>query len=412
MWSLKAPLPFRSGKSTGSLSPYVKRDVCESERLSASHGGAYFKIMQYARNQFEGRHYTRFTHWLEKIAYRRPVVALQIRGARSLPRFSATPGVCRLVDHLWVMKLFKVSRIAVLSVWTSFALSLDVAQWSRFRTGASSARTNLISGTDGGSTNATIQQSMNDTTTSLSDQRLLTYICFDVEGQTGPPNIDSCSDAIRQLDIRSSNPAIWGRRNDGRHYQIPLPQRYVSADGRCYLEPLLREGYGSSITSVRSVALAGVTLLQKCVSRTPAKNGAAKNIGDDGRMAVVVSGWDPKVQCLGPIRQLTGQFLNNCREILHTMNVDERDMRFGPASAPGGVDVVLPTEVRGGYLDPCILTVRTSGPADVLAWKLVWDASTAINAMCIQQGRSGVWNGLGSLEQVSVQMSDIGVAQE
>ena len=64
------------------------------------------------------------------------------------------------------------------------------------------------------------------------------HVCFSRPPQSEPFNIQSCTDAVRQLDIRSSVPTFWGLRNSSRQYQAYLPQRFMSGDGTCFVEPI------------------------------------------------------------------------------------------------------------------------------------------------------------------------------
>ena len=67
------------------------------------------------------------------------------------------------------------------------------------------------------------------------------HVCFSRPPQIQAFNIESCNDAVRQLDIRSAVPIFWGVRKNSRHYQAYLPQRFMSGDGTCFVEPIFSE---------------------------------------------------------------------------------------------------------------------------------------------------------------------------
>ena len=314
------------------------------------------------------------------------------------------------------MRLLIISVVVLVNHRMVAALSPTIAQWLGIQDGTFDSPDRLTSP-------RLTTPSANDTTAPkpLISHRLtnssaittsITYICYNMEGQTGSLNVQSCTDAVRQLNIRSSTPAFWGMRNTGHHYSVYLPQRWVSADGSCFIEPILRQGFDSSITSARTLAMAGITLIQKCAASTPSKNGAAKNIGDDNKLAVVLSEWDPRVRCFGQISHPTASFQKNCKDVLNTMDVSEAEQRFGSPAAAGGVDVVLPFSLKVGYLDRCILTVKTSGPTDIFSWKSAWDAATAIHGICVRAGQLGIWDNLGESERLSVEITDDSISQE
>lgn len=233
----------------------------------------------------------------------------------------------------------------------------------------------------------------------------ISLFCYSRRPEIGPLNIQSCTDAVRQLDIRSTNPILWGLRHTGRHYQTYLPRRFIGTDGSCFLEPVLRQGHDSSSTSQQSIATAAIALIRKCVAGNPSKSGIAKDIGGDSRLALVLSGYRPQVQCFGQVSR-TPSFRQSCQDILDTMDVSENERRFGPPTDPGGIDVALPVSLKAGYMNRCVLTLVTSGVSDMFSWIEIWEAATAINAVCVRSGRQGKWDNLGSESRLSLEISD------
>lgn len=46
----------------------------------------------------------------------------------------------------------------------------------------------------------------------------------------------------------------------------------------------------------------------------------------------------------------------------------------------------------------CVITVSTDGPPTYSAWYAMYTAATAIDAMCVRQGRAGFVTALGTFE--------------
>ena len=88
------------------------------------------------------------------------------------------------------------------------------------------------------------------------------------------------------------------------------------------------------------------------------------------------------------------------------MDVTEISYKVGPSTDPGGVDVTLPVSLKAGYLERCIITLKTTGTSDEFSWLEVWEAATAINAVCIRSGKKGKWENLGSFDRFSLEITD------
>ena len=133
------------------------------------------------------------------------------------------------------MELLRFSIIAILSVSLVWATSLKASQ-ALYQTNRSSrsnteelTRLQFISSHDQSEKNAS------------NFAAPFAHACFTRAAQSEPFNVQSCADAVRQLDIRSNIPTFWGVRNNSRHYQAYLPQRFMSGDGTCFVEPIFRE---------------------------------------------------------------------------------------------------------------------------------------------------------------------------
>ena len=285
---------------------------------------------------------------------------------------------------------------ATLSTLYGLVLSFNLTGWQETAAAVHEPISDLTA------TNAT---SNGDRNSSLVANNLQ-YLCTDTPGLGKDLNVQSCFDAVRQLDIRSTTPSLWGERDTGEFYNVYLPQRFMSTDGKCFLDPLLQGGHQSAVMSQRSLASAGLVLAQRCAGGHPSTGGIARHLGGGSSMALVMSKYEPAVHCYGHVTQ-NPLFKKSCQDVLDRMDVSETDQRFGPASDPQGVDVVLPLTLRAGYLAECVLTVTTSDQTDVLSMMDVWEVAVAINAMCIRVGKKGIWNGLGlHARRLSVSFSD------
>ena len=242
-----------------------------------------------------------------------------------------------------------------------------------------------------------------NSTDSRPDMNGMQYLCTPDFGDD--LDVRSCADAVRQLDIRSMTPSVWGERGTGEFSNVYLPRRYMSTDGKCFVEPLLQARHLSGIVSQHTLAAAGIVLAQRCAGGRPSTGGIARRLGGDNHIAVVLSKYEPAVQCYGQVSR-TPLFKRTCQDLLDRMDVSEDEKRFGRATDPKGVDVVLPLTLKAGYLEQCFMTVTTTGESDVLSMMDVWEAGVAINAMCIRLGKKGVWSAMGLHDRLSVSVSD------
>lgn len=249
---------------------------------------------------------------------------------------------------------------------------------------------------------------LNGTTVSrpLEDVR---YRCFNQLGKD--LSTQSCLDAVRQLDVRSTIPQTWGRRNSGRfdHY---LPQRFQSTDGTCFIEPVpnLRDSSAYAVSSQADIVTGSIALIRRCAGGTPSTGGVVGGLGEEGKMNVLLGKMVPHVLCFGAVSR-SPRFRQNCQDILDTMDDSVTPRLFGPASEHQPVDVTLPLTLKAGYLNRCIVEITTSGQPDV--WKFInaWETVQTINAMCIRQGRKGLWTGLGAHRRLSLVVTEDGVSE-
>lgn len=108
---------------------------------------------------------------------------------------------------------------------------------------------------------------------------LVSYVCNgDAFGHD--LNVDSCTDAIRFLGVQTTQ-LSFGMRNTGA-FDIRLPQRYISSDGKCAIEPTLAPDKELARASAEDVAVAAFVVVRNCAAKQGGKGGIAKDIGASG----------------------------------------------------------------------------------------------------------------------------------
>lgn len=70
-----------------------------------------------------------------------------------------------------------------------------------------------------------------------------------------------------------------------------------------------------------------LTLLTICVQGSPSIGGVSSGLGEGGNLALRVTPYRPKVHCFGPG---TAPPWSTCREVVDSMSVSGRTLRFGP----------------------------------------------------------------------------------
>ncbi|KAF6217736.1 hypothetical protein HO133_006563 [Letharia lupina] len=159
---------------------------------------------------------------------------------------------------------------------------------------------------------------------------LVSYVCNgDAFGHD--LNVDSCTDAIRFLGVNTTQ-LSFGMRNTGA-FDIGLPQRYISSDGKCAIEPTLEPDKELARASAEDVAVAAFVVVRNCAAKQGGKGGIAKDIGGDDNLRIVVSKYDPAhVRCYGKMRRPQVQV--SCQGILDSMRTSNENVYFGPRGDP------------------------------------------------------------------------------
>lgn len=71
------------------------------------------------------------------------------------------------------------------------------------------------------------------------------------------------------------------RSSRGPHYDVGLPRRWISPDGKCAVEPALAPDNTTARASLEDVAVAAFVVMKNCIERRePSWGGLARNIGE------------------------------------------------------------------------------------------------------------------------------------
>ena len=122
--------------------------------------------------------------------------------------------------------------------------------------------------------NLILTNNINDTT--LPPSNVLRIQCDANYGRNLHPG--SCLDVFRFIGGNEEE-GTFSQRHTGHPSDIPLPLRFLSNDGLCFVQPQVEEGYLSGRASAKQIAQAAYTLQQKCVVERSGLGGIARNIG-------------------------------------------------------------------------------------------------------------------------------------
>lgn len=178
----------------------------------------------------------------------------------------------------------------------------------------------------------------------LAPNVLVSYVCnADAFGRD--LDVDSCTDAVRSIGVGTAQltfalRAAAAAADGNAASDVPLPQRFISPDGRCVIEPCLAPDAEAARASYEEVAVASFVLVRNCAGKEGGSGGVARDIGGDNNLRVTLSKYDPgHLRCYSKMREPDARA--SCQEVLDSMPAGDGDVRFGPRS-DGSVGVVLP----------------------------------------------------------------------
>ncbi|KAM0804981.1 hypothetical protein BDR22DRAFT_885071 [Usnea florida] len=206
-------------------------------------------------------------------------------------------------------------------------------------------------------------------------------------------NVGICENALAHATLgHDAHLRTWGPR-DANRFDIGLPRLYMSSDGRCGVQAVLRDG-ATSATVEPSVALHAADLIVRdCVRGNPSTGGFAESVGGDNKLLMYVQEYDPfiyadDVECLGATSRGPG-IVNGCNRLADIMPASNEREEFGPRSL--SPDYQTPYRISPPN-NPCYVEV-TSHPDNrhliTGTWAEIWQGVIFVNAICIRAGRQG-----------------------
>ncbi|MCJ1453921.1 hypothetical protein MMC28_004270 [Mycoblastus sanguinarius] len=214
-------------------------------------------------------------------------------------------------------------------------------------------------------------------------------------------NYDSCVDAFNTFqETRTGNLTIGPRAQTAMtyslQYDLQLPVRWISGDGRCIFDIVKRGPNLQTQATALEIQAAGVSLLNLCLKDGGGQGGIASGVGPSGDIGVILRPYTPRnVDCgnTGP-----GAFANDCDLMGQTMQAATAPLvRFGPKESPD-TDVGLPFiwAMRPPRRCTRVLASEELGAWDTSTFFDLWQAFVAIKGMCVRYGRKGRMKGLGT----------------
>lgn len=196
-----------------------------------------------------------------------------------------------------------------------------------------------------------------------------------------------------QRDADPPGPAGWDAK---------LPLRILSSDALCAID-VSHTAHSLSDTITPSLLREYArNLIAVCVEGTPSLGGVYTNLGDHGGLALRVTSYRPKVHCFG---EGTGPPWYSCRDIIDSMPVGEKRVRFGP-EGDALADVVVPWRYTTRERR-CAITVDTVSEPDVSDFYKLWAAVSAVDTLCVLKGKAGMAIGNGLMGNLVVGLKDL-----
>ncbi|KAI4175164.1 MAG: hypothetical protein LQ348_006235 [Seirophora lacunosa] len=153
----------------------------------------------------------------------------------------------------------------------------------------------------------------------------------------------SCADAVRQIPALDER--LRFRTRPGGEYDIGLPLRFVSADGKCIVEPVLKDLADTEVASWMDFIPATTKLLNACATNLGI-GGIATDIGENGKLGLIMTSYEPHVECT---RSAYPPALPRCQRLIGVMLASTQESYWGN----GGDRRTLPDVFLPKYLREC-----------------------------------------------------------
>lgn len=118
--------------------------------------------------------------------------------------------------------------------------------------------------------------SISNVSITSSPKPFVSYVCNTAFGSDLNPT--SCEDAVGVVGV-NTKVFSFALRDEGIKADVPLPQRFISSDGECVIEPTLETGATIARVSPEDIALAAFVITRNCAAKEPHIGGIAKDIG-------------------------------------------------------------------------------------------------------------------------------------
>ena len=221
------------------------------------------------------------------------------------------------------------------------------------------------------------------------------------------------------------------------HKQRRLFEAKIGPDkALCYVQPILQVGATVGTASFNEIRIAANALLSQCAtgqgqggiatdigmsfitSQNPLDEsnnrvvvvqatGHSSSTGGNGNLALILGTYSPNIQCYGTLHKWP-----SCREIMNVMDVTSTNVIFGPRLDPR-TQISLPDTLSSSKLpsvaylwtllllpnaecagdNKCFATI--GGNLDSSTWYRMWEALTALYAVCGRHIQGGKFKGLG-----------------
>ncbi|KAL9031612.1 MAG: hypothetical protein Q9196_000369 [Gyalolechia fulgens] len=212
--------------------------------------------------------------------------------------------------------------------------------------------------------------------------------------------MSSCADALSQIPQTDEN-LRFQMRGFGQ-YDVPLPHRFISADGICILELVLKDEVKNEEASYHDLWSAARALLHDCVLSS-AVGGIATDIGKNSGLGIIMTSYEPHVECKQHHIPPPNEHCNHFLDHMKTSPLQKYFANAGDRQATDA-DIPLPIYMREAGFQ-CLGIVQTTGGEDQSSWYEIWEGVQAVIGMCIRFGNWGRALKIGALVTPSAELT-------
>ncbi|KAL8647255.1 MAG: hypothetical protein Q9210_005665 [Variospora velana] len=209
-------------------------------------------------------------------------------------------------------------------------------------------------------------------------------------------NFGSCVGALMMIpDLMHK--FSFGPKTQG-NWNFETPSRLLSGDGRCAVDFERNSNALSDYARGSDLLRAAQYLLTECFSDHQ-QGGIVRNLGDKGRINLIIRTYEPNVQCSSS--PASSPTYGTCLSIVGKQMPTDKEVKVFGRREFVTVKEVLPRMIvdscthsysthfwqesqlmEAADTRKCQLIVNTRGPVDNAAWYDIWGAAVAIDAMC------------------------------